>query len=239
MASLNCRTRVTDGVTLVELVVAVEEPTRVRVVNRLDGPVWPPRTEGVPAAGWEKGGFDGTVTDRRVLGYASPAEPLDPPARIESARPVTPEDGDDVAPRALVRSLGTARPPRAAVADEAGGSAEFDRTDESDRAIETESSVEAVKGATREYGQPPPAIDAWLDAVESRIEAAERLASADSLAGAREAVDDVGGIRAVETLRERLIADRRSLDRIGNRIAQFESRATNVEIPVETLDRVR
>ena len=73
-------------VTLVELV--VENPddtaTRIRIGNRLDGPVWPPRSDGVPEAGWDDGGFEGVVEgdDRISLGYASPGTRDDPPVEV-------------------------------------------------------------------------------------------------------------------------------------------------------------
>ena len=92
MATLDYETERTDGVTLVRLYVTAEHRRRVRVENRLDGPVWPPRREGQPAAGWDGDTFEGVVTaDRRlVAGYATPAPPADPPADLVADDPATP-----------------------------------------------------------------------------------------------------------------------------------------------------
>jgi hypothetical protein len=127
-----------EGVSLVEL--TVENPTdcarRVRVGNRLDGVVWPPRREGVPVAGWDDGGFEGVLApgERRAFGYASPAQPAEPPVELvwteragESERSGAEAfvDGatgdhcdlssDDATPEGVVRSLGDPRPPADAV----------------------------------------------------------------------------------------------------------------------------
>ena len=115
----------------------VRNPTatarRVRVGNLLDGPLWPPRSRGVPEAGWDDGGFEGVVTaeDRRALGYASPVADDDatesvqsdgPPAEIVwTERAGESEGGDDTSftaettPEGVVRSLGDHRPPADAV----------------------------------------------------------------------------------------------------------------------------
>jgi hypothetical protein len=127
-------------VTLVELVVEnpAETATRVRIGNRLDGPVWPPRTDGVPEAGWDDGGFEGVVDggDRRSLGYASPGDGDGPPVEVVwTERAETPPedrvssdppggaglDPDDVAvdaeptARGAIRTLDDPRPPGDAV----------------------------------------------------------------------------------------------------------------------------
>jgi hypothetical protein len=134
----------------VELV--VRNPTaiarRFRIGNRLDGPVWPPRREGVPAAGWDDGGYEGVVEaeDRRALGYASPlqsgespAEAEDSPAEAPSEPPAelvwTERAGDSESPDAeatpeeVVRSLGDPRPPADAVPTPRSGDSERATTD--------------------------------------------------------------------------------------------------------------
>jgi len=79
----------TDGVTLVRVYVAAQRARRVRVENRLDGPVWPPRSRGQPEAGWDDDGFEGVVapTDRLVCGYATPAPPEEPPVELAVEEP--------------------------------------------------------------------------------------------------------------------------------------------------------
>ncbi|WP_327050569.1 DUF7857 domain-containing protein [Halomicrococcus gelatinilyticus] len=149
-------------VTLVELVVANpgETAIRVRIGNRLDGPVWPPRTDGVPEAGWDDGGFEGVVDggDRRSLGYASPGDSDGPPVEVVwTERAGTPPedrassdmpggaglDPEDVAidteptARGAIRTLDDPRPPGDAVplpTDEpsGGGSREDDEVGDHD-----------------------------------------------------------------------------------------------------------
>lgn len=87
----------------------------VRVENRLDGAVRPPRRNGVEEPGWDTDGVttavpgDGTVS----LGYACRAAPLDPPVAL---RTDTTDVTDSPVDRAL-RSLGDHAPPRAAIPD--------------------------------------------------------------------------------------------------------------------------
>jgi len=105
-----------DGVTLVCLQVENDGPKRrVRVRNCLDGPVWYPRRDGQPAAGWSERGFEGVVPagGRRPLGYACPAPSREPPAELVEAAPV--EGSTDPTAAGAVRRLGDPRPPRDAV----------------------------------------------------------------------------------------------------------------------------
>ena len=134
MVSLDWRVDSRDGVTLVELTVTnpTDAARRVRIANRLDGTVWPPRRQGVPEAGWDDGGFEGVVAPggRRALGYATPASAADPPVEIvwteragefESTRDRDFERATesnstiDATPEGVVRALGDARPPADAV----------------------------------------------------------------------------------------------------------------------------
>jgi len=127
MVDLDWRVDAHSDVSLVELTVRNPARTarRVRVANRLDGELWPPRREGVPEAGWDDGGFEGVVAagGRRALGYASPAAPATPPAEIvwseragasEPGDPADPSD-PEATPDGVVRALGAARPPADAV----------------------------------------------------------------------------------------------------------------------------
>jgi len=114
MASLDWHQTRREGVTLVELVVQAEAAEWVRIESRLQ-PVWPPRRQGVPVAGWDGARFEGRVEpgDPLVVGYASPAAPLDPPAQLTTVDDgEEPPDGTAVSPRAIVRTLGESAPPR-------------------------------------------------------------------------------------------------------------------------------
>lgn len=116
MATLDWHVSGERGVTLVRLLVTSDATERIRVRNRLDGPVWPPRRQGVPAEGWTAKGFEGVVDadERLVLGYASPAEPSEPPASVTVVGPEG-EGECAVTPRDVVRALGDPSPPRDAV----------------------------------------------------------------------------------------------------------------------------
>lgn len=111
---LSTWTEAAGEATLVAAVLRNDEPSprRFRVTNRLDGPVWPPRVHGVPAAGWDDGGFEGVVAggDVLALGYATPADATDPPAELVWAEPAG-ESEPEPSARSVVRERGDPRPP--------------------------------------------------------------------------------------------------------------------------------
>lgn len=134
MTAADWTTRRENGTTLVELVLVNDGPARrVRVDNELDGPVHPPRTDGVPAEGWNEDGFEGTVDagERLALGYATPAPPADPPVSVEWLGPPDGEgpriEDHPAVPQVtattdgVARALEDPRPPRDAVPEAGGG----------------------------------------------------------------------------------------------------------------------
>lgn len=90
MVTLEWSLERTDGVTLVGVVATAGRSCRVRIENRLDGPVWPPRRHGQPAEGWNDGTYTGCVPDtgRLTVGYATPAAASEPPVEVVSTEPV-------------------------------------------------------------------------------------------------------------------------------------------------------
>lgn len=205
MATLDWHLTRTEGITLVELLVTSETDQRVRIESALE-PVWPPRSRGLPAAGWEDGAFEARIEagERLVVGYASPAPPVEPPARL---RTPASDDADAVSPRELIRALGDAKPPRDAVP--AGTPREESTT--TDRR-ETSSVEGRERTGTNRRGQLPPPVESWFAAVESRIAAAEDSAPAG-------AEGDAGSTPAADNrVRDRqLAADRDRLDTIARR----------------------
>ena len=188
---------------------------RVRVGNRLPGPVRPPRREGVPAAGWDDGGFEGVVPphERRALGYASPVAAdesvgadsggdftADPPATLvwseragASAAETDPDAfADEATPEGVVRALGDPRPPADAVPAS---------DDASERDAPVPEPVESWLSAVEERARsadggseslaPTPADRAALERVASRIEALRSDDRSDCLRGD----DDRDGLR--------------------------------------------
>lgn len=126
MVELTCHAARPGGVTLVAVRLdnRVEAPGveahRVRLVSRVDGPTWPPRVEGVPAAPWNGDAAEVVVPTGQVgsLGFASPAPPVEPPVAIESVEPAEGAASTDC-PAAtaadVLRVLGDPAPPRDAV----------------------------------------------------------------------------------------------------------------------------
>lgn len=123
---LDCDTFERDGVTLVACLLTNDGdvPRRVRAANRLDGPVWYPRTGGVPARGWDDGGYEGVLEpgETRPLGYATPADAssAEPPVEIAWTERAAESDrewdrGQRSTPAAAARALPDSRPPRGAV----------------------------------------------------------------------------------------------------------------------------
>ncbi|AFK17970.1 hypothetical protein E6P09_04250 [Haloferax mediterranei ATCC 33500] len=101
---------------------------RVRLQNRLDGPVLPPRRAGVPAPGWDDDGFEGVVPAESTvaLGYACPLSPSGPdlsgdvdPATVVDIDVLGRADETDEQDRSTaadaIRELGASRPPADAV----------------------------------------------------------------------------------------------------------------------------
>ncbi|MFC6826887.1 hypothetical protein [Halopelagius fulvigenes] len=118
----DCSVESVAGATLVSVRVHNDAPVarRVRVRNVLDGPVCPPRREGVAESGWDDEGYEGVVPAEGTVavGYACPVETDErddsAPVAVESlGRAEDGDEGNGVAH--AVRSLGRARPPADAV----------------------------------------------------------------------------------------------------------------------------
>lgn len=227
MVSLDCAHETVDGVTLVEVRLESDGRERVTLEPTHDGPIWPPRRQGVPEQGWHEDGWTGVVSgDEPVaLGYATPAEPADPPVRIADRGPA-PDEHDAPGPRAVLRALGDPRPPRDAVEPD-GGRPTTDTTGR-ERPAHAESATDAPES---------PDVAPALADIEARIERAEALAAVDSVATAREAVAEEGGIEAVRSLVARLDRDRRHLDRLHRWSDDLRERAA-VDVPLEDLARL-
>jgi hypothetical protein len=209
MLECTCTVDRRDDTSLVELLVVNEtsHPRRFRLANRLDGPVWPPRTCGLPADGWDDAGFEGVIEaeHRLALGFASPARPVDPPAEIvwderESSREPSRESSADsiTEPNAVVRLLADPRPPRDVVG--LSDPTELDRTDAEPVEADSIDSMAEMVGS-------------GADDVEARIERAEKIAQSTSLTAAARTLEELGGLEPVEALVEALRSDAAALRR--------------------------
>lgn len=208
MVTLDWTASAHDGVTLVTVRLDdIDEPTRVHIASRLDGPVWPPRREGVPEAGWTDDGFDGVVgPGTAVLGYASPAPPAAPPAELVATEPV-PDGRDELTadPESVVRQLGDPSPP----ADAVPTASTFERPD------------------------LPAAVGPWLAEMARRADRAERLHGAETVSEATAAVRAAGGMAAVRDLAE--ADDAAQLRALARRARRLADRREGAAIPVDTL----
>jgi len=241
-----------DGVTLVSVSLRdIDGPTRVTVRNRLDGPVWPPRSEGVPEAGWTAAGFDGVVgPGSQTLGYATPAPPEDPPVELAEAVPAP--DAEAVGERTdrpadVLRELGDPSPPGDAVPTAATGhrtAAPTPRRAERDDGVRSVSLPESGDvGPDRNASDAtdsrdatvalPPALGPWLAEMERRADTAETLAAAETVPEATAAVRDAGGLDEVRALAA--AADERQLRTLAKRARSLAQRRAAATIPVETL----
>jgi hypothetical protein len=82
-----------DGVTFVEVCVTAAAAHRIRLESRLEGVVWPPRSGGSVAAGWDEQGLTRVVPAGTTgFGFATPAPPAEPAVEVVAAEPV---DGSD------------------------------------------------------------------------------------------------------------------------------------------------
>ncbi|PHQ38055.1 hypothetical protein DJ69_13725 [Halorubrum persicum] len=246
---VRCRVRNDDAV-----------PRRVRIESRLDAPVLPPRRGGVAEEGWDEGGVTLRLApgERRALGFAARAQPADPPVEVAEVTAVDPverpggssptdaDDGAASATAAALQRLGDHRPPRDAVAGTADGMSKRGGTDDSDPqtgpnsppddGVESPGSSAAPASPSGEaewFG----AVDAQLEAVEARIDRAERLTDAD-VATATEVVAEVDGVEELSGLDERVAADATRLRALSERASALAARAEATDAPVEALERL-
>jgi hypothetical protein len=207
MVSLSCTATREDGVTLVTGHVRNPgRPRRVRLANDLDGPVWPPRTSGVPVAGWEDDTFECIVDagEVRPVGYATPAPPADEPMTVVASEPADADSIPETAassrdtspvpevensPAGVVRALGSPRPPRDAVPtpDIQGGSEPAEPAEPSNESAEPSITSEQPTAATGTAGQGDARVCDDLvepggDALETWLDTVERrLVAAEAL----------------------------------------------------------
>lgn len=250
MTGADWTTRREGETTLVEVVLANDGPARrVRVENDLDGPLYPPRTDGVPAEGWDEGGYEGRVGsgERLALGYATPAEAGEnPPVSVEWLDPLEEEPRiedhpavGEVAATAdgVVRELEDPRPPRDAVpvASETEespvgeGAIEGGETEQEGSEFESKPGAEpgpSTRDPTPERGARPETgeVDALLAAVERRVGQAEALTGAGTLGEATRAVESVGSVEGVRDLEATLSADAERLAAVEQQVVALRER---------------
>jgi len=261
MVSLTCETTREDGVTLVTAQVTNSgRRRRVRLEHDADGAVWPPRTEGVPAAGWEGTTFECVLAagERRALGYATPAA-VEEPLTVAATEPVDAEPAASTIPTAgvpavadsragVIRALGAPVPPRDAVPDPAPTDTATESTESPDEAARTDGSDADNDDASHaEPGDVDPrsatrdadvAVDEWFSAVERRLAAAADLSEATTVRAATPAVRELGGLAGVRDASAALDAEADRLRDVAERATTLADRAESATLPVETLERL-
>jgi hypothetical protein len=220
----------------------------VRVDNRLDGAVRPPRRDGVEEPGWDAAGVTtpvpggGTVS----LGYACHAPPLEPPisVRVDSSGATT----DSPVDRAL-RSLGDHAPPRAAIPARVDAVTETPADPDSESGLESDAELDpeaenepqsdACTPASSCAGDatddapssaPTPAVvAAWFRAIDARVDTADRLTG--PVAEATPVVASLGGRRGVATLAATLDRDASALRAVAERALSLAARVEETDLP--------
>ncbi|EJN59691.1 DUF7857 domain-containing protein [Halogranum rubrum] len=266
--SLDCETTTLGEVTLVTVRLDNDTPVDrdVRLRNCLDGPVMPPRTDGVPEAGWDDDGFETVVPANTTLavGYACPAPERDPPVVVASDERATEESAANAAtPDAVVRRLGRATPPRDAVplaavefseAPEIPASDEPSHPDVSSVGVDCES--EAIRASrpvapvaddeqdAEDRPRPTPpdrplpdCVETWLTTVQARLDYAERLTE-PSVSAATEVLADVGGLEEVDGLQASVDADAEQLRAVAERAVALADRAAETDVALAELERL-
>jgi hypothetical protein len=252
MASVDATATANDGVTLVTVqVVGDGIARRIRVEQRLDGPVWPPRREGRPEPGWDDAGYEGVVPadGRLVLGYATPAPPAPEPVSVEEGEAVPEdEDGDDTlgAPDAVLQRLGDPAPPRDAVAlpETDGSVVATDRgedTTRTSRGSGEDAPVPTDDRTSPPHGASPPVdpVTGWLDRVEQRVATVERLEAIQTVPEATRTLESVGGIAGGRRAVRATDADRRRLLAVATRARRLAERIEATDPPLSTLESFR
>ncbi|WP_435096466.1 hypothetical protein [Halorubrum sp. N11] len=239
-------------------------PRRVRIESRLDAPVLPPRRGGVPEDGWDESGVTLRLDagERRAIGFAARSSPAEPPVEIADIAAVDPtagSEGSESPTAAALRRLEDHRPPEAAVTGGAGGSAGSDGLGGSDGVPDADASdtenpdadasgevtrTDAAKSDTDGPALSSTGTEGWtetveqqLDAVEARIDRAERLTDAD-LATATAAVAEADGVEEFSGLDERVAADAKRLRALSERASTLAARAEATDAPIEALERL-
>jgi hypothetical protein len=234
---LDWTTEQAGDVTLVRVHLRNERPTdrRVRLRNRLDGPVLPPRRQREPEAGWDRDGVTAVVPagSATALGYACPAPPAEPPV---TAADVGDPDGSETGTPSeqpvdeALRRLGDARPPRAVVGGEDGAS---DReTSKSCR-----SGDEPPVSCCPSRADHPPGVVDVLAPFEERVETVEALGLA-SVPEAAALLEANGGVAGIERMGEQLLDDAAALRALAVEATALAARAEAATPPTEALRRL-
>jgi hypothetical protein len=254
---LDCETTTLDEVTLVTVQLHNDTPVarRVQLQNRLDGPVMPPRTDGVPEAGWDDDGYQTVVPAESTVavGYACPAPECDPPVVVTADERASDDDearrssalSSSPPPEAVVRRLGRATPPRDAVPTSHTGSrctTPVSSVDPAGQPTPSDTSEDDPDESAVASGSPadtavPEAVVDWFTTVETRIDRADRLTD-PSVSTATTVLAEVGGLAAVDGLQQTVDADADRLRAVAERAETLADHAEATDVSLSALRRL-
>ncbi|WP_418285606.1 hypothetical protein [Halorubrum sp. DTA46] len=190
-------------------------------------------------------GHDGELSVARERGGTTVADALRTLGDHRPPRSAV-ESGADGGDRIAVDANGGGSDGRA---NDAASGSDADSGSEGDAVRGTEGGDEpqtnldtdgALSAETRTATPPPAAaepIDAWLDAVEKRIERAERLTDAD-LETATAMVESAGGLDELRSLDDRIATDAERLRAVSERASSLAARAEASDAPIDAMERV-
>jgi hypothetical protein len=199
----------------------------------------------VPTVEASADGVVRTLSEPRPPEDAVPVRPATDPGSGD--RPAVDRDGTDgeAASDGRGAGVGSRGDGRAGADEEATG--ERDGPTSGGESASSEVDATEPDGADpAPGGRDPPGTgpgtnddpSAGLDALERRVALAERLAGAETLGAAGEAVATAGGLAGVRALEGELARDRERLRTLAARVDRLEERARRVEVPTATLARI-
>lgn len=247
------------GVTLVSVRLRNHRavPRRVRLRNRLDGPVLPPRRQREPEAGWDRSGVSAVVPARSTTacGYACPATLTEHSGSADEA-PVeivdvhALEDAEKVGDEKpiaegsvskAIRRLGDARPPRAVLGEPVtpNDGAQFPSQEPPERDTEqpAASASQNDKSKRSQQSALSPDVDERLNPYRNRIQTVEALSLA-SVSESTAVLDTTGGIVGLERMGTALDADAASLRALAAEATALAARAEAATPPLGALRRL-
>lgn len=236
-------------------------PRGVRVIDQLDGPTLPPRSNGVSAAGWTDSTHETVVPagETAAVGYACPLDekavaekPVGEPVELDAVGPPSLTDRDDTEELvAHARRLGDGRPPRDAIptaeADTIGsrdGEKARSATDADNDGVGTAgvSRADTIDSDDTETTQPPFAdgicpvpVETYFDEATTRVRRAEATTdgSVESVTAAFRRSH-----HTPVTLEQAVARDEAALRAIAERATELADRAAETDVPVDPLRRL-
>lgn len=249
---LDWTTETVGGVTLVRVRLGNRRTVdrRVRLRNRLDGPVLPPRRQREPEAGWDRDGITAVVPAETSVahGYACPAPDDAPPVEIAEVGSPAEADGDrEETVSEAIRRLGDPKPPRAVLGEEPAvtGPKQPEHPNGRNEGNESDSESGTSTAVDSESEQPevtqqsdlPPDVDTALEPYRTRIRTVETLGLA-SVAEATGLIETADGVAGVERTGEQLDADAATLRALAAEATALAARAEAATPPLDALRRL-